>query len=107
MQGKGAWANDSWAVVFARPYTSTGPEHAGFGNGARTDIAFAVWDGSHDERNGMKSVSQFITLSIAGAKAPGGGGFNSTAAILGAAMLAGFAALGVGLGIYGYREGRK
>ena len=106
-EGKGAWANDTWAVVFARPYTSEGPEHAEFGAGARTDIAFAVWDGSQDERNGMKSASQFITLSIAGAKVPGGGGFNSTAAILGAAMLIGFTGLGIGLGVYGYREGKR
>lgn len=107
VQGKGAWTNDAWAVVFARPYTSEGPEHAGFGAGSRTDIAFAVWDGSQDERNGMKSASQFITLSIAGAKVPGGGGFNSTAAILAAAMLVGFAGLGIGLGVYGYREGKR
>jgi complex iron-sulfur molybdoenzyme family reductase subunit gamma len=107
VQGKGAWANDTWAVVFARPYTSEGPEHAGFGAGSRTDVAFAVWDGSQDERNGMKSASQFITLSIAGAKVPGGGGFSSTAAILAALMLVGFTGLGIGLGVYGYREGKR
>ncbi len=105
--GKGVWENDTWAVVFARPYTSEGPEHAGFSSGARTDVAFAVWDGSQDERNGMKAASQFITLSIAGAKAPGGGGFSATWAILGAVMLVGLSALGIGLGVYGYREGKR
>ncbi|HML97619.1 MAG TPA: ethylbenzene dehydrogenase-related protein [Tepidiformaceae bacterium] len=105
--GKGVWENDTWAVVFARPYTSEGPEHAGFSAGARTDVAFAVWDGSQGERNGMKAASQFITLSIAGAKAPGGGGFSATWAILGAVMLVGLSALGIGLGVYGYREGKR
>lgn len=107
VQGKGAWENETWAVVFARAYTSEGPEHAGFSGGARTDIAFAVWDGSQDERNGMKSASQFVTLSIAGAKAPGGGGFSATWAILAAAMFVGLSALGVGLGVYGYREAKR
>ncbi len=105
--GKGVWQNDTWAVVFARPYTSEGPEHAGFSAGARTDIAFAVWDGSQDERNGMKAASQFITLSIAGAKAPGGGGFSATWAILAVVMLVGLSGLGIGLGVYGYREGKR
>ena len=105
--GKGVWENDTWAVVFARPYTSEGPEHAGFSAGARTDVAFAVWDGSQGERNGMKAASQFITLSIAGATAPGGGGFSATWAILGAVMLVGLSALGIGLGVYGYREGKR
>jgi complex iron-sulfur molybdoenzyme family reductase subunit gamma len=107
VRGKGVWENDTWAVVFARPYTSDSPDHAGFSSGARTDVAFAVWDGSQDERNGMKAASQFITLSIAGAKAPGGNGFSTTWAILGAVMLIGLSALGIGLGVYGYREGKR
>jgi hypothetical protein len=40
--------------------------------GTKTNLAFAVWDGSADERNGMKSVSGFATLSVAFDSAPSG-----------------------------------
>ncbi len=68
------------------------------------DMAFAVWDGSQDERNGKKAVSQFVTLSIAAAPAVTGGGDHTKTIILAAALGIGLVVVGGGLAIYGYRE---
>jgi len=64
-QGKGVYDDGKWAVVFSREFESADPEQAVFEVGTTTDIAFAVWDGSNDERNGRKSVSGFVKLSVA------------------------------------------
>jgi len=105
--GHGSWVDGKWAVVFARPYSSQGLEHADFAAGTSTDMAFAVWDGENDERNGMKSTSQFITLAVSGAPLPGEDGMDLNALAIGGILLVLFTALGIGLGIYGYREGRS
>lgn len=107
VQGHGAWVDGKWAVVFARPYASLGLEHAEFAAGNSTDMAFAVWDGESDERNGLKSTSQFVTLSISGAPLPGDGGTDWNALMIGGVLLGLFVALGIGLGVYGYREGQR
>ncbi len=65
LQGTAKWENGRWAVVFARQLTEATAEKIEFGEGVRTDVAFAVWDGHEDERNGMKSVSVFVSLKIA------------------------------------------
>ena len=52
--------------MFARELTEASDEKIEFGEGVTTDLAFAVWDGHEDERNGMKSVSVFVSLEIAG-----------------------------------------
>jgi hypothetical protein len=63
-QGKGVHDDGRWAVVFSREFESADPEQAVFEVGTATDIAFAVWDGSNDERNGRKSVSGFVKLFV-------------------------------------------
>ncbi len=74
VQGKGEWQDGRWLVVFARDLTTDG-EYAQFAEGGSTNVAFAVWDGDSDERDGMKSVSQFLTLDVSAeiAEAPSGG----------------------------------
>lgn len=107
VQGHGVYANGKWQVVFARPFDTSDPELAKFGPGTKTDVAFAVWDGSKDERDGMKSVSQFITLSISGAPLPGGGPENWPWIVAAIALFLGLSAIGLALGWYGYREARR
>lgn len=60
VQGKGIWKEGKWKVVFAREFKGE-PE---LKEGLLIPIAFAVWDGKSGERNGMKSVSVWQSLSI-------------------------------------------
>ncbi len=77
VQGKGEWRDGTWRVVFARDLKVTG-DYAQFSQGEKTNIAFAVWDGAKQERDGMKSVSQFVTLDVSpeAAQATPGAGFS-------------------------------
>ena len=82
VQGQGEWRDGRWRVVFARDLATEG-EYAQFAIGSSTNVAFAVWDGAKQERDGMKSVSQFLTLDVSSeiAEAPTGG-FPAWAIIL-------------------------
>ncbi|MDH3755972.1 MAG: ethylbenzene dehydrogenase-related protein, partial [Acidimicrobiia bacterium] len=62
--GMAMWEDDRWSVVFARELSPQAAEQAELGVGVSVDIAFAVWDGSEGERNGVKSVSQFVVLDL-------------------------------------------
>jgi complex iron-sulfur molybdoenzyme family reductase subunit gamma len=64
LQGHGGYENGRWTVVFTRPFQPAGDLQPVFGGGAPIDVAFAVWDGSRGERDGLKSVSAFIQLTI-------------------------------------------
>lgn len=100
--GKGERVGDGWAVVFSRAYGGADFDQADFAAGMTTDMAVAVWNGSEDDRNGRKSVSQFVTLKISGALAEEGG--NRLVLVLAAIALVGLTALGIGIGAYGMRE---
>ena len=63
VQGVGAWEDGKWRVVFARDLSVPG-DYTQFSQGEKTNIAFAVWDGAKNERDGMKSVSIFVTLDV-------------------------------------------
>lgn len=64
VRGKGTWQEDGWAVVFARPLTAGGPGQPTLRLHEQVDLAFAVWNGSDGDRNGKKSVSQFVRLVL-------------------------------------------
>lgn len=104
VRGQGAWNNGTWAVVFTRAYTGADASQAAFTDGATTDMAFAVWNGSEGDRNGRKSVSAFVRLTISGTDLGAGGGDNTLAIALAVALLGGTIVIGAGLAIYGYRE---
>ena len=107
VHGKGAYNNGRWAVVFARPFGGLDTDQASFGAGVKTDMAVAVWNGSEGDRNGRKSVSPFVTLSVTSANAPSGGGTNMVLVLTAIGVLVAAAAIGLGLATYGYREGRS
>ncbi|MBM4423694.1 MAG: hypothetical protein FJ030_09920 [Chloroflexi bacterium] len=69
VQGYGVWAEGKWRVIFSRDLESTETEDASFGAGKVYSVAFAVWDGANGERNGQKSVSQWVSLQIEGVAA--------------------------------------
>jgi len=62
--GWGQWRQGTWRVVLTRPLQVGREGNIELGNGANTDVAFAVWDGAAQERDGMKSVSTFAKLEI-------------------------------------------
>ena len=101
--GHGVYANGKWAVVFARPLTAGGTGLVAFDGGVKTDMAFAVWNGSAGERNGNKSISQFVTLSVPH-RDVAAGGTNGWAVGGGIALLVGVTAIGFGLAIFGYSQ---
>jgi DMSO reductase family type II enzyme heme b subunit len=102
--GHGVRTADGWAVVFSRDFKSDGPDHADFGPGARTDLAVAVWDGANQERDGMKSVSQFITFQVAAAEVPGHTGIDARFVLIAILLLVGVSGIGIGLAVYGASE---
>jgi hypothetical protein len=70
-------------------------------------MAFAIWNGSEGERNGMKSVSPFVTLKISSVLSAGGGDDDTAILLTAAALLFGLTAIGIGLAWYGYRSARR
>ncbi len=105
--GMGAWDDGKWRVVFSRDL-QVGEEYAQFAEGDSTNVAFAVWDGAKAQRDGMKSVSQFMTLEVSPEIATGGGGGLSGRVIglfvvVGLIVIAGLAAAGSYL-LYTRRE---
>ena len=65
VDGFGEWSGESWSVIFARDLVSNQEYDASFESGIVYPMAFAVWDGENDERNGRKSTSQWISLQLA------------------------------------------
>ena len=78
--GMGSWDDGKWRVVFSRELQVEG-EYTQFSEGDSSNVAFAVWDGARAQRDGMKSVSQFMTLEVSSEIATGGGGGLSGEAI--------------------------
>lgn len=72
----GEWKDGRWRVVFSRPLEVGRQGNAELHADTLTDIAFAVWDGAADERDGMKSVANFVTLDVEPDPLAGGGGFS-------------------------------
>lgn len=64
------YTEDTWSVVFSRSFAAPGPDQPGFSVGRRADVAFAVWDGSNGDRDGQKSVSQFVQMSLSATGKP-------------------------------------
>lgn len=105
--GTGVWEDGTWTVVFSRDLQA-GEEYAQFSEGDSTNVAFAVWDGADDQRDGIKSVSQFMTLDVSSEVATGDGGGLSGKDIglfivVGLVVAAGLAAVGSYL-LYTRRE---
>jgi hypothetical protein len=75
VQGWGAWRDGRWRVVFQRPLAVGREGNVDLGTDDWTDVAFAVWDGAAGERDGMKSVANFVSLDVSSEPMPRAGGF--------------------------------
>ncbi len=71
VQGNAAWQNGKWTVVFVRSLESTEKNDVILKPGVVIPVAFAVWDGSLNDRNGQKMVTNWYRLTI-GTRKEGG-----------------------------------
>ena len=101
VQGKGEWHDGKWRVVFARDLQVIG-DYTQFSEGEKTNIAFAVWDGAKNERDGMKSVSTFVTLDVSPEVAQARPGVGFSRREIGLFVVAGLALLTAGLALGGW-----
>lgn len=75
VQGWGAYRDSRWRVVFVRPLKIGREGNVDLAQDGWTDVAFAVWDGGAQERNGMKSVGNFVALNLSSELMPTGARF--------------------------------
>ena len=61
-EGFGVWRNGEWRIVVSIPRRQ--PSFT-FQEAIVVPLAFAVWDGSRDERNGQKAISQWKDMRLA------------------------------------------
>jgi hypothetical protein len=65
VHGASEYRDGVWRVVMSRPLSDGDPNDAVLRPGdASAVVAFAVWDGSRGDRNGQKSVSTWLALSL-------------------------------------------
>ena len=62
VSGKGVWSGGEWRVVFLRNLEASGNGDVRLADG--TPVAFAVWNGSEGDRNGIKAVSTWYRLGL-------------------------------------------
>jgi len=104
--GEGAHDDTGWSVTMARSFAPPGELQPTFSAGEAMDVAFAVWNGSRDDRNGQKSVSVFTRLVIDDDTyepvGPGSGATSSSATIV--LMFMGIVVIAVVLGFVATRR---
>jgi mono/diheme cytochrome c family protein len=62
---EGVYQSNSYHVVFRRTFKPKGKEGVVLKPGAAVPVAFAVWNGSHGDRDGKKSVTIWQELELA------------------------------------------
>jgi mono/diheme cytochrome c family protein len=62
--GKGVWKDGIWTVVFYRTLETLNKWDIVFQNERPVLIAFAIWDGSNQDRNGRKVISMWQKLEM-------------------------------------------
>ena len=84
VEGSGEWKDGEWTVVFLRTLESNSKWDAVLKKEEPILVAFAVWDGFKEDRNGRKVISVWQRLNVQGEPkirqgqvAPGGSGSNS------------------------------
>ena len=64
IQGYGEWKDGEWTVVFVREMNSMSKWDANFTGKGPLLVAFAVWDGEKEDRNGRKVISVWQRLNV-------------------------------------------
>ena len=76
IKGQAEWKRGVWRVVMKRPLTVDGDDldnEARLTPGRLQAVAFAVWNGESQERNGQKAVASWMQLQIDPVKPVSGG----------------------------------
>lgn len=58
------WSQGTWRIMIKRPLSSDAKDDPSLTPGTSTWIGFALFDGHFNERNGKKSVTQWIRLDV-------------------------------------------
>jgi hypothetical protein len=67
----GRWSNGRWTVLMRRSLNVASPDDGmTLIPGQRASVAFAIWEGSHRDRNGQKQVSIWQDLVLENARRP-------------------------------------
>jgi mono/diheme cytochrome c family protein len=66
---RGEWGDGRWTVVLSRALQTSEPAGIALLPGDQVSVAFAIWDGSHRDRNGQKLVSIWQDLQLEGESA--------------------------------------
>jgi DMSO reductase family type II enzyme heme b subunit len=65
VSAQGNWSNGRWTVVMTRSLAvASADDGVSLEPGGRAAVAFAVWDGSHHDRDGQKSVTVWQDLVL-------------------------------------------
>jgi hypothetical protein len=64
VQATGEWREGRWRVVLHRPLAPAEKSDLVLRPGQKVSVAFAVWDGQAEDRDGQKSVSMWNTLQL-------------------------------------------
>jgi hypothetical protein len=62
--GRGTHDGKRWHVVITRPLAATGDSAASLAPGTATQVAFAVWNGSHSEVGSRKAWAAWMPLAV-------------------------------------------
>lgn len=74
VEGSGVWKDGEWTVVFTRTFAVSGKWDAILDKKEPLLVAFAVWDGQKEDRNGRKVVSVWQRLNVIHAPSTAKGG---------------------------------
>ena len=74
MEGAGTWKDGEWTVVLMRSVAAFGNWDAINDKKGPLLVAFAVWDGTKEDRNGRKVISVWQRLDIIHAPSTAKGG---------------------------------
>ncbi len=64
VSGLGYWVNGKWRIIFKRSLNPSGSYDVKLGPGSSVPIAFAVWDGARNDRDGQKAITTWYTLEL-------------------------------------------
>lgn len=65
VRAHGSWKDGRWTIVMTRSLAVPSPnDGTSLDPGGRASVAFAVWDGSHKDRDGQKSITIWQDLEI-------------------------------------------
>jgi mono/diheme cytochrome c family protein len=64
VRAHGTWSNGRWSVLMTRPLVVSPEDGLSLEPGSRASVAFAVWDGSQQDRDGQKLITIWQDLEI-------------------------------------------